>query len=421
MTVAVHRSTSPSKSSSRRSAKSARQDIDKRREAAYERARRLRNGEGRLKSRYQETVLRDPKPLGFYIIGAVTITLVLFGLVMVLSASSIVSFHRGGSPWKFFSRQAFWAGAGSVAMLFAYRFPLAALDKVARVLPLFGLGAMMLAFIPGLGVSVNGARAWIRIGDQSFQPSEFMKLFIIIYGADLLTRRESEMGSLRRTMQPFLVVAGSGAGLAFAQGDIGSCLVMGGIAAAVLFLAGAPLRPMVTIAAVVGSLGLVFIRQSPDKFARFTSFLDIYGTREDDGYQVYQALISLANGGLTGTGIGAGSGKWGYVPLAHSDFIYSVLAEEMGFLGVMGLMTLFAALIYFGLQVALSCRHRFGMLLAGGIAAWFLIQITINIGGVSGIMPVTGLTLPFISFGGTSLIVSMVASGLLLNVARRPR
>jgi cell division protein FtsW len=400
---------------------SSRSDIDKRREAAYQRARRLRSGEGRLKTRYQEDVKRAPKPLGFYIIGAVSITLVLFGLVMVLSASSIVSFHKGGSPWKYFSRQAFWAGAGLMGMLFAYRFPLAALHKVARVLPLFGLFAMSLAFVPGLGVSVNGARAWIRIGDQSFQPSEFMKLFIIIYGADLLTRRESEMGDLRRTMMPFLLVSGSGAGLAFIQGDIGSCLVMGGIAAAVLFLAGAPLRPMVATAGVMSGLGMLFISQSPDKFSRFTSFLDIYGTREDDGYQVYQALISLANGGLTGTGIGAGSGKWGYVPLAHSDFIYSVLAEEMGFLGVMGLMTLFAALIYFGLQVALSCKTRFGMLLAGGIAAWFLIQITINVGGVTGIMPVTGLTLPFISFGGTSLIVSMVASGLLLNVARRPR
>jgi cell division protein FtsW len=409
MTIAVHR-----RSSDRR-------DINKRREAAYERARRLRNGDGRLKSRYQEDVKRDPKPLGFYIIGAVSITLVLFGLVMVLSASSIVSFHNGGSPWKYFSRQSFWAGAGLVGMLFAYRFPLVALHTVARILPLFGLGAMSLAFVPGLGISVNGARAWIRIGDQSFQPSEFMKLFIIIYGADLLSRRETEMGDLRRTMMPFLLVAGSGAGLAFVQGDVGSCLVMGGIAAAVLFLAGAPLRPMATTAALVGGLGLLFIRQSPDKFSRFTSFLDIYGTRDDDGYQVYQALISLANGGLTGTGIGAGSGKWGYVPLAHSDFIYSVMAEEMGFLGVMGLMTLFAALIYFGLQVALSCQSRFGMLLAGGIAAWFLIQITINVGGVTGVLPVTGLTLPFISFGGTSLIVSMVASGLLLNVARRPR
>lgn len=396
-------------------------EISARRRAAYERAQLIRTGEGRLRSRYLENVSRDPKPLGFYIIAAVTLVLVFFGLVMVLSASSIVSFHRGGSPWKYFTRQSVWATVGFVGLVMAYRFPLGMLHKVARILPVFGLGGMSLAFVPGLGISVNGARAWIRIGDQSFQPSEFMKLFIIIYGADLLSRRETEMGDLRRTMVPFLVVAGSGAGFAVVQGDIGSSIVMSGIAAAVLFLAGAPIRPMLYLMGGAGVFGLLAVLQSPDKFARFTSFLDIAGTREHDGYQVFQALISLSNGGLTGTGIGAGSGKWGYVPLAHSDFIFAILAEEMGFLGVVGLLTLFAFLIYFGLQAALSCRTRFGMLMAGGIAAWFLIQIVINIGGVVGILPVTGLTLPFISFGGTSLIVSMVCSGLLMNVARRPR
>lgn len=396
-------------------------EIAARRRAAYERAQRIRSGESRPKRRYLENVSRDPKPLGFYIIAAVTVILVFFGLVMVLSASSIVSFHRGGSPWKFFTRQTVWAAVGLVGAFIAYRFPLGMLHKVARVLPLVGLGAMMMAFVPGLGISVNGARAWIRISDHSFQPSEFMKLFIVIYGADLLTRREKEMGDLRRTMFPYLAVAGSGAGLAIVQGDIGSSLVLSGIAVAVLFLAGAPLRPLVYLMGGAAVLGLLVVRQSPDKFARFTSFLDIEGTRDHDGYQVFQALISLSNGGLTGTGIGAGSGKWGYVPLAHSDFIFSILAEEMGFLGVIGLMTLFSFLIYFGLQAALSCRTRFGMLVAGGISAWFLIQIVVNIGGVVGIMPVTGLTLPFISFGGTSLIVSMVCAGLLMNVARRPR
>lgn len=396
-------------------------EIGDRRRAAYDRAQRIRSGESKLRSRYQENVARDPKPLGFYIIGAVTFVLVLFGLVMVLSASSIVSFHKGGSPWKFFARQSMWAGIGCVGLVFAYRFPLGLLHKVARVLPLVGLGGMLLAFFPGLGISINGARAWIHFGDYSFQPSEFMKLFIVIYGADLLSRREKELGDLRRTMLPFLVVAGAGAGLAIVQGDVGSCLVMAGIAATILFLAGAPIRPLVYLMSGAAVLGLLLVRQNPAKFARFTSFLDIEGTRDHNGYQVFQALISLSNGGLTGTGIGAGSGKWGYVPLAHSDFIFAILAEEMGFLGVVGLVTLFAFLIYFGLQAALSCRTRFGMLVAGGISGWFLIQVVINIGGVTGIMPVTGLTLPFISFGGTSLIVSMVAAGLLMNVARRPR
>jgi len=168
-------------------------------------------------------------------------------------------------------------------------------------------------------------------------------------------------------------------------------------------------------------LGILYVMTDDSKMARFTSFLDIMGTREGDGYQVYQGWISISNGGLTGTGIGAGTGKWGYVPLAHSDFIFSIVAEEMGMLGVLGVLLLFAFLIYFAFQAAINCRDRFGYLLASGIGCWFLVQTAINIGGVLGLMPVTGLTLPFISFGGSSLVVSMTAAGLLMNVARRPK
>ena len=396
-------------------------EISDRRRVAYERAQLARAGQGKIRSRFREDVSRDPKPLGFYMILAVSLTLVLFGLVMVLSASSITSFHKGGSPWKLFIEQSMMAGIGGVGMFLAYVFRLDYLRHLARVLPWVGIFLMFMAFIPKFGVSHNGARAWIEIFGQRFQPSEFTKLFLIIFGADLLANREKEMGSLKQTMKPFLVVVGFAVALSAAQSDIGSCIVMMGIATAVLFLAGAPLRPMVGLGLLTGIIGFLVIRSSPEKMARFTSFLHLEELRESDSYQVYQAMISLSNGGVTGTGIGAGSGKWGYVPLAHSDFIFSILAEEMGLLGVFGLLTLFAFLIYFGLQVALSCRHRFGMLLAGGISAWFLIQIVINIGGVIGMIPVTGLTLPFISYGGSSLIVTMVACGLLMNVARRPR
>ncbi|MEI8391068.1 MAG: putative lipid II flippase FtsW [Actinomycetes bacterium] len=401
-----------------------------RRRAAFERAQLARSKGTRPRSRYREKIGKGPKPLGFYMIAAMVFILVAFGLVMVLSASSIYSFNKEGTPWNYFSRQVFFAGIGLLGMALATTFPLTWFQKhtkrfpsltFASILPMFGVALMLLAFLPGIGTKVNGARAWIHFGSQTFQPSELMKLFIIIFGADLLSRREAEMGNLRRTMSPFLIVTSAGAGLAMIQSDVGSCLVMLGIAAAVLFLAGAPLRPMLALAAGATPFALLFIRSSPEKLQRFTSFLDIYGTRADQGYQVYQSMISLSNGGLTGTGIGTGSGKWGYVPLAHSDFIFAVLAEEMGLLGVLGLVTLFAFLIYFGLQVALSCRYRFGLLLAGGIASWFLLQLVINVGGVIGLLPVTGLTLPFISFGGTSLIVSMVACGLMMNVARRPR
>lgn len=393
--------------------------LAERRRAALESAQKTRRT-GRRR-RYQEDVGRDPKPLGFYVIVAVTFALVAFGLVMVLSSSSIVSFHRGRSPWYFFSKQVVWSGVGLVALLVTYRMPLKALHSMARVLPGFAVALMLAAFTPGLGKTVNGARAWLAIGDYTIQPSEFMKLALVVYGADWLTRREKQLGDFRESAVPYLGWVAIGAMIAIAQGDLGSCLVIGAIGLSMLFLAGAPIRPLIGLVAV-GAVGFVaYARLDSDKWARFTSFLDIHGTRDTDGYQVYQALISISNGGLTGTGIGAGTGKWGYVPLAHSDFIFSIVGEEMGLLGVLGLLTLFVFLIYFAFQVALSCRHRFGFLLAAGIGCWFIVQISINIGGVIGLLPVTGLTLPFISFGGSSLIASMAAAGLLMNVARRPR
>jgi len=341
MTVAIQRQTRRPK------------EISDRRRLAYERAQLARAGQGKIRSRFREDVSRDPKPLGFYMILAVSITLVLFGLVMVLSASSITSFHNGGSPWKLFIRQATMAGLGGVGMSFAYAFRLDYLRHLAKILPGIGIVLMLMAFIPKFGTSVNGAHAWVHIGDQKLQPSEFMKLFIIIFGADLLASRDKEMGTLNRTMFPFLAIVGLGAGLSIIQSDLGSCIVMLGIAASVLFLAGAPLRPMAGLGLGSAVFGLIYLNISPEKMSRFTSFMHLEALRESDSYQVYQALISLSNGGVTGTGIGAGSGKWGYVPLAHSDFIFAILAEEMGLLGVVGLVTLFAFLIYFGLQVAL--------------------------------------------------------------------
>jgi cell division protein FtsW len=394
--------------------------LAERRRAALESAQKGRSG-GRRRRRYQEAVGRDPKPLGFYVIAAVTFALVAFGLVMVLSSSAIVSFHRGRSPWYFFEKQVVWAILGTGVLFFTYRMPLKVIHTTARVLPPVAIVMMLAAFTPGLGRPVNGARAWIYIGEYSIQPSEFMKLALVVYGADLLTRREKQLADFREGIMPYLSMVGIGAAISLAQSDLGSCVVISAIGMSMLFLAGAPLRTLGLLAG--GGLGvfLLYARLDSSKWERLTSFLDIDGTRETTGYQVYQGLISLSNGGLTGTGIGAGTGKWGYVPLAHTDFIFTVVGEEMGLLGVLGLLALFVTLIYFAFQVALSCRHRFGFLLAAGIGCWFIVQIAVNIGGVIRVFPVTGLTLPFISFGGSSLLASMAAAGLLMNVARRPR
>src|SRR5690606_24107036 len=188
---------------------------------------------------------------------------------------------------------------------------------------------------------------------------------------------------------------------------------------AVAFIGGVPLAPMIASSLLAAGGAIVFVVSSPRRLERFTAFLDIAGNRDDLSFQVNQGMLSIANGGLTGSGVGGGNGKLGDLPLAHSDFIFAVIADALGFVGPVAVVGGFAVLGWFGIKAAPSSPARFGMLLAGGISAWFGVQAIVNMGGVVGLMPVTGLTLPFFSAGGSSLFISMTAAGLLLNVARR--
>lgn len=369
-------------------------------------------------SRRADTRPLGPPPTAFYVIALVVTVLIMLGLVMVFSASAITSLHRGNSPWRIFNRQLLWAVLGGAAMITTARVPYHRWRRFIPYILALACTLMLLPFVPGLGVSVNQAKAWVFIGSVGFQPSEFLKLAMLLYCADLLARREKEMSNLRRTMWPVLAVAGVGAALCVAQGDLGSAIVLSAIVFAVAFIAGTPMVPMIlmTIGGALATLGFVFTSQR--RYNRFTAFLDVTGNKDYLSYQVYQAMIGMATGGVGGTGVGSGPSKWGYLPLAHSDFIFAVIGEELGLVGVVAVIGAYLLLTYFGVQVALAARDRFGQLLAGGIVAWLAVQAVINVGGVSGSMPVTGLTLPFVSSGGSSLFVCMTAAGLLLNVAR---
>ncbi|MCU1393020.1 MAG: ftsW [Ilumatobacteraceae bacterium] len=369
-------------------------------------------------SRRAQTRPLGPPPTAFYMILLVVVFLIMLGLVMVFSASAITSLHQGNSPWSIFDRQLLWAVLGGVAMVATARIPY---HRWRRLIPLIvaaGFGLMLLPFVPGLGRSVNEAKAWVFIGPIGFQPSEFLKLAILLYCADLLARREKDMSNLRRTLWPLMFAAAAAGALCMLQGDLGSAIVIGAIVFAVLFIGGAPLTPMGFMGGVSIATTLAFVFTSQRRFNRFTAFLDITAHKDYLSYQVYQAMIGMATGGVSGTGVGSGPSKWGYLPLAHSDFIFAVIGEELGLIGVVAVIGSFLLLTYGGVQVALAARDRFGSLLAGGIVAWLAVQAVINIGGVSGAMPVTGLTLPFVSSGGSSLFVCMAAAGLLLNVAR---
>ncbi|MEI8321645.1 MAG: putative lipid II flippase FtsW [Actinomycetes bacterium] len=356
--------------------------------------------------------------VAFYGLLIVSALLVMFGLVMVLSASSVTMLHSGKSAFAVFYRQLAWAGIGSLLMWAAYSFPYQMLKKYAAFIFGASFFAMLLPFVPGLGTSVNGARAWVGEGAWRFQPSELLKLATLIYVARILSKNRRDVSDMATRLGKVAFVLILAGGMCMAQKDLGSAIIFGAIVLSIAFVAGTSLR-LLTVVSALG-LGVVafFVNLETYRRERFTAFFNIEANKGHWGYQVYQSMISIANGGFTGVGVGDGSGKWGYVPLAHSDFIFAVIAEELGFVGAVSVLGLFFLFIVFGIQAALGARDAFGALIAGGITAWFGVQAIVNIGGVTGVMPVTGLTLPFISYGGSSLLVTMAATGLLLNVAR---
>jgi cell division protein FtsW len=382
--------------------------LRERREAALE-GRRLNNAQVEQKS--------EPHMVFFGILLIISV-FVAIGLVMVLSASSIVSVNNGGSAFTMFFKQLMWASVGIVAAVGTYRMPYRSWQKLNKPILIVVLGLNVLPFTP-LGISVNGARAWVEMGPIRFQPSELLKFALIIYLTNNLGRRQAELTDFVRTFRPALLAWGVAAGIAMAQRDLGAAVVLSGIAFTVLYMAGSPVRWIVVSAVFASIAGIFYILTSASRVSRWTAFLDIEGNREHTGYQVWQSMLSISNGGVFGVGPGAGTSKWGYVPLAHSDFIFTVIAEEFGFVGSTLVIGGFFALTFFGFIVAMRAPDYSGALLAAGITMWFAVQAIINIGGVVGAMPVTGLTLPLISYGGSSLLITLSAAGLLLNIARK--
>ena len=364
--------------------------------------------------------LDKPTPAFYWILVIVSL-FALLGLVMVLSSSSVTNLHTGASAWSMFFRQSAWVAVGAVAMWVTYKIPYSTWRDPyilgVAALVIVGLNLVVLA----KGQVIGGAKAWLDLGPFRFQPSEFMKVVAILFAANLLTKRHRAIAIRSMVLWPMLAVVGVTAGLCFLQKDFGSALIFAGTIFAMLQLAGVPKRQLVGTGLGFLGAGILVMTYADRASERMLAYLHLQDTKEDVGYQVYQALLSIANGGWRGTGIGAGTSKWGYVPLAYSDFIFSVIAEEMGIFGTVIVIGGFLLLVLLGIQVALTSTDMYGAFVAGGIASWFGIQAIINIGGVTGSLPMTGLTLPFLSYGGSSMIASMAAVGLLLIVARFAR
>ncbi|MDQ3951606.1 MAG: putative lipid II flippase FtsW [Actinomycetota bacterium] len=345
--------------------------------------------------------------------------LVLVGLVMILSASL---WNSEASPFLYFNKQALWAALGLAAFVFFSRFDYRRLKGLGfKLLPLVVL-LLLIVLIPGIGTNVGGSSRWFRLGPLSFQPSEAAKLALILFAADVFSRkREAKFKDFAHAALPMIPILGLLATLVMLQPDLGTTSLLGLIGFGMLFVAGARLRHLLPFAFVGTGLALGAALFEPYRRARILAFLNPWADPLNTGYHTIQSLIALGSGGWFGVGLGASRQKWTYVPNAHTDFIFAILGEEMGLLGTLVIVGLFAFLAYLGITTARRAPDRFGMLVAAGITMWITLQAVVNMGAVTAALPVTGVPLPLVSFGGTSLVICLVAMGILTNIARQGR
>jgi len=341
---------------------------------------------------------------------------------MVLSASSVSSLHQyDQSPFYQFKRQLIWAVIGAVAFVITSRLDYRVLRRAAG--PLMGLCFVLLIvlLIPGVGINVNGSTRWLGYGPLVIQPSELTKLALIIFVADLLARRERRMDRPELTVRPVMVTVYAASALLLLQPKLGTPVILGAVATIMLFIAGAKLRSLIAwttfsaVAVVAMALATGYQR------SRIDGWLNPWDSPQGVGLQAIQSQVGIASGGLFSVGLGAGRAKWGFLPFAQTDFIFAIVAEEIGLIGASALIAAFVLIAWMGVKAALAAPDRFGMLLAAGITSWLLVQAFLNIGMVLGVLPITGEALPFVSAGGSSLVTALAAAGLLTSVARRAR
>jgi cell division protein FtsW len=343
------------------------------------------------------------------------------GVVMVLSASSVASLTDYGSPWYFFFRQLIWTALGLVAFVFAIRFDYRKWRRLVRPLLAVSAALLVVVLVPGVGIYVSGSRRWLGAGIFRFQPSEIAKLALMLYAADLVSRRAGELHDWRRVVKPVILVLAGFTFLVMREPDLGSALVLAFIVVAVLVAGGVRPRHLALVGAAGVSAVMLLAMLEPYRRVRMLTFLHPFADSTNAGYQISQSLIALGSGGLTGVGLGAGRAKWNFLPNAHTDFIFAIIGEELGLIGCFLVIALFVAFGVLGTRAALRAPDRFGALIAAGVTMWVVGQAVVNIGAVVGLLPVTGIPLPFVSFGGSALLTTMLASGMLVNVARQGR
>lgn len=343
--------------------------------------------------------------------------LTVIGLGATMSASSVIGFEETGDKLVYFWRQLQWVGLGVVILVLATRVPYRWYRRWA--IPIFLLSVLGLVAVLQFGVVRGGSRRWLVFGPLSVQPSEFAKFGVIVFLAMVMDKKERLLREFWHFIVPVVTSLGLVGVLVLKQPDLGTMLVIGGAAMIVLAVSGAPLRYVVLTLLGGGAIGTALALAAPYRRARVTSFLDPFQDKLGDGWQVVQSQLALGTGGVFGVGLGASRARWSFLPNAHTDFIFAIIGEETGFAGGVMVLTLFAFLAVVGVAVAYRAPDRFGRLLAAGLVGWISLQALVNIGGVVGALPVTGMPLPFVSYGGSAVLTVMGAAGILVNIARQ--
>ncbi len=361
-------------------------------------------------------------PPGAIALTVITVLLLLLGLLMSFSAS-IVDAAQDGDAFGTFRRQALWTAIAVPAFVIATRFPRRNLRTLSWSLMFVALALLVLVIIPGVGEMRFGATRWLGVGGFAFQPSEVAKLALLLWLADVLERKRPADGSLQSTEHllipavPALVVL---AVLVMLQPDLGTTVLLALIVAALLFVEGLKLRVMLGgVLAGVAAVA-VLVLAAPYRVARIRGWLYAEEYAQAEGFQLVQSWVALGSGGVFGLGLGSSRGKWNFVPNPETDFVFAIIGEEIGLVGAIGLIVLFLTLLLLGLHTAFTAAPGYDRTLAFAITAWVVGQAFVNVGTVIGLLPITGVTLPLVSAGGSSLLVTMVALGLLINVARLP-
>ncbi len=359
-------------------------------------------------------------PLDIWLFTAVA-ALVAIGLVMVFSASSATAYADHGDIAYYVKRQFVWLVVGLGGALLLYRIDYTRLRAFAPWLLVGATVGLLLVFVPHVGFGVNGGRRWIGVGSFSIQPSEFAKLALVVYLSAVLSTRGERITSLGNGLFPLCLPAAIMGVLVLKEPDMGTASLIFFIALAILFAAGARLMHLALLVGATVPFAALTVLTSPYRRARVFAFVDPWRDPLNTGFHIVQSLLALGSGGIFGVGLGASRAKFFYLPEQYTDFIFSVLGEELGLIGTLVVVALFVVFAYRAIKIALAAPDRFGFFLAIGCGAMIAIQAFVNIGVVSSSWPVTGVPLPFISFGGSSLVVNLLAVALIANVGRHRR